>query len=128
MSKSMEEKRYYDRVHKWARKHISGDLCEHCGNDKLVKPLQRANISGEYLYDVSDWKVLCTTCHRAFDNLDEKIKAKKQSRNHCIKGHSYIENPPKMRMVSGYMARICAVCVKGQAHRAYLKQKAAGKR
>lgn len=39
-------------------------VCDDCGE---YKQTELANISGEYLDDISDWKELCRKCHFAFD-------------------------------------------------------------
>lgn len=31
-----------------------------------------ANISGKYIRDINDWKQLCASCHRKYDNIGKK--------------------------------------------------------
>lgn len=54
----------YSGIHMWARRHLPAIQCELCGKNTK---LHRANISGKYKRDLSDWKVLCVPCHSEFD-------------------------------------------------------------
>lgn len=49
--------KYFDRPKK----------CDFCGNIEY-KQYDWANISGEYKDDISDWKRLCSKCHRGWDS------------------------------------------------------------
>ena len=52
-------------IHVWVRKHKPAQgACEHCGSKK---PLDCANISGEYKRDIDDYIYLCRSCHRKMD-------------------------------------------------------------
>lgn len=48
----------------WIRRYLETKECAHCGSTGI---LHRANVSGKYLRDISDWKVLCPACHSEFD-------------------------------------------------------------
>jgi hypothetical protein len=52
-------------LHYWIRRHKPRvALCENC---KKQKPLDAANISGEYKRDINDFKWLCRHCHMMED-------------------------------------------------------------
>ena len=61
----------YAAKHKWINR-VGGNpkYCEHCKRTNK-KRYDWANISGKYKREVSDWKRLCTRCHKKYDN--EKI-------------------------------------------------------
>jgi hypothetical protein len=51
----------YNAIHKWVRKNKpKPKFCEECG---LNPPYDVANISGEYIRDVNDFKWLCRSCY-----------------------------------------------------------------
>ena len=63
----------YQGIHYRIKTQLSKpELCEKC---KLVPPYDLANISGKYLYDLTDWQYLCRKCHM---NLDKRILNLKQ--------------------------------------------------
>lgn len=63
----------YDGLHHWIRRHKPpSETCEHCHQKK---PLQAANISGEYKRDVNDYIWLCRKCHTAYDEIPAKMWA-----------------------------------------------------
>jgi hypothetical protein len=55
----------YNGIHMWTRRWIPAVRCEQCGVENVT--LHRANISKQYLRDLSDWRVLCVPCHSEFD-------------------------------------------------------------
>ncbi len=59
----------YSRVHRWMERQKGKPLkCENCNKEaKNTRQAHWANISGEYLYDVTDWIRLCPRCHKTFD-------------------------------------------------------------
>lgn len=65
----------YQSAHKWMqRKYGKPQLCENCprtvppeGKGLKVDYFHRANKSGKYLKDRSDWQRLCSICHRNYD-------------------------------------------------------------
>ena len=60
----------YKTLHQWVRRNsIVPSNCQSC--NKLSK-LDAANISGNYLRDLSDWKFLCRKCHMGEDGRLEK--------------------------------------------------------
>ena len=69
---------WYATVHFWIAKNVKKIKCEYCGTpNRKTKTgnrsyLHNANISGKYLYDISDWIVLCSRCHIIFDKKMQK--------------------------------------------------------
>jgi len=62
----------YFALHKWIRKNKPKvERCETC-NEK--KPLEIANISGEYKRDINDFQWLCRKCHQISDGRYEILK------------------------------------------------------
>lgn len=73
------EEASYVAKHMWLTKHYDkGDTCERCGTTNASR-LEWANISGEYLRNREDYKVLCPSCHRKMD-----LKS-----DYCKNGHKY---------------------------------------
>lgn len=55
----------YKGLHLWINTNYpKKNMCEHC--NKSAKT-DRANISGKYLRDISDWLELCRPCHGKYD-------------------------------------------------------------
>ena len=53
-------------LHEWIRNHKPKSMfCEKCG--KITNKLDCANISGNYLRDISDFRWLCRSCHTLED-------------------------------------------------------------
>jgi len=68
----------YKHLHTWIIKQLGVPrLCSNCGTT-TAKRFEWANISGEYLRDVSDFKRLCCKCHRVFD-VDSYPKGENKS-------------------------------------------------
>lgn len=62
----------YHAVHIWLTKHYDkGNHCEECLTTEYSR-LEWANISGEYLREREDYRVLCPRCHRLMDNKKRK--------------------------------------------------------
>ena len=59
----------YDALHSWVERQLGKpDTCEECGKSKLKgRQIHWANISGDYIRDIADWRRLCAKCHGAFD-------------------------------------------------------------
>ncbi len=59
----------YMSKHMWIYKHRGKPhYCEHCKRiDLKHRQYHWANISGEYLRDLSDWLRLCVKCHKKYD-------------------------------------------------------------
>lgn len=60
----------YRSLHKWVEKHLGKPhFCEHCKKSDLKhRQYHWANISGEYIRNVNDWRRLCVKCHKAYDS------------------------------------------------------------
>lgn len=55
----------YQSLHEWVKVYfVKPELCECC---KKKPPMDLANISGNYLRDLSDWEYLCRSCHMRKD-------------------------------------------------------------
>jgi hypothetical protein len=64
-------------LHEWIRNHKSKpDLCEECHKNK---PFDLANISGQYLRDINDFRWICRKCHMLSDNRMKNLKNNKES-------------------------------------------------
>lgn len=76
----------YYIVHHWVNETLGKpNKCEDC-NTTNAKRYEWANISKQYLKDISDWKRLCRSCHTIFDMNENwrdnlSLAAKKRSRN-----------------------------------------------
>jgi hypothetical protein len=57
-------------------------LCEMC---KEKEPLDLANISGKYLYDVNDWQWLCRKCHMLSDGRIKNLSQYTSNHSQNIK-------------------------------------------
>lgn len=55
----------YRGMHMWIARHLKAIKCENCGTGR--RKLHHANISGKYMRDILDWKILCVPCHSEFD-------------------------------------------------------------
>lgn len=66
-------------LHLWIKRHKPKSMiCEVCQQEK---PLEAANISGEYKRDVNDFKWLCRKCHFYFDEqLDRLLEVGRKTR------------------------------------------------
>lgn len=57
----------YVMLHKWVKRQLGRpSVCENCGTTD-AKQFDWANISGNYLKDISDWARLCKSCHSLID-------------------------------------------------------------
>lgn len=64
----------YAGVHQWiAKVKPKTGICEHCGYVTFLTPGRKgarteyANLSGDYRRELSDWKELCSVCHKYYD-------------------------------------------------------------
>lgn len=67
------EKVKYRALHSWVERKLGkANVCTKCGKEKTTpKSIQWANISRNYLRELSDWIQLCVPCHKRYD-LDFK--------------------------------------------------------
>lgn len=78
------DKASYVAIHIWvSRKLGKANKCEDC-QSLANKKYEWANISGKYKRDISDYKQLCTSCHRKYDYKQISFPRSK-SRNEMIK-------------------------------------------
>ena len=49
------------------KKYGKANKCESFSCDESCKYFEWANVSGKYLEDISDWKMMCCRCHKLFD-------------------------------------------------------------
>lgn len=89
----------YSTKHRWVRTHYG--RANKCENKDCVTPyithFEWANISGEYKrMDRSDWKMMCSSCHRKYDYG-----------NYCSKGHEFTYENTRIN-INGW--RICKIC------------------
>lgn len=71
----------YGSLHSWVRREKGEpEACSLCGSNKYV---EWANISGEYKRDIDDFMALCAKCHRAYDNIGQKVSLKLKGRRHA---------------------------------------------
>lgn len=74
-----EDATYWTKHRTNTKKHGNPPYCKDCGlkgeNNKGGKwTIQWANISGNYLRDISDYKGLCSKCHAKFDGKTKDIE------------------------------------------------------
>ena len=57
----------YGDVHKWIYRQMGRpQQCNHCGTTEK-RMYHWANVSGDYMRDVTDWVRLCVPCHKRYD-------------------------------------------------------------
>ncbi len=74
-----DEADYWSKHKGIIKKYGNPKRCEDCGikgkkNLGNRWTIQWANISGKYIRDISDYKGLCTSCHKIFDGLTKTIE------------------------------------------------------
>lgn len=101
----------YRAVHAWI-KGILGkpSLCDECGTTK-VRTYHWANISHNYLKDVSDWKRLCVPCHALFDLDRDKTR--------CIRGHDMTASNTYTHPNGSLLCRLCKRALDREALRRF---------
>ena len=68
----------YGSLHDYVKsKKLAPKYCDECGEDK---PLDLANISGEYKRDLDDWRYICRKCHMNEDGRSEGLRQSGRSR------------------------------------------------
>lgn len=72
----------YSAIHSWmVRNYGKPTHCENCKRLKTktdYKIFDWANISGKYIRKREDWKMLCKSCHKLFDNKKRLCKVKRK--------------------------------------------------
>lgn len=66
----------YSGIHKWIQARLGSPMiCYNCGFKTDNKyQVQWANISGDYLRDISDWIRLCAKCHWHYDRENLEVE------------------------------------------------------
>ena len=68
----------YRGLHIWVEISLGKpEYCVKCGKHGTGHKMHWANISGQYLRDITDWIRLCPKCHQQFDKNRGKIKSNK---------------------------------------------------
>lgn len=73
----------YGGIHDWIKR-VAGKASK-CENERctgLGKRFEWANISKKYKRDVSDWKQLCSKCHKVFDLTQDEIERLRSIASH----------------------------------------------
>lgn len=101
----------YVQLHHWVESKLGKpQSCEECGRT-TSKKYEWANISQEYKRELSDWKRLCSSCHRKFDLAANPLPPK----THCVNGHemtpenTYIRLKPIQYGIIGNYTE-CKIC------------------
>ena len=69
----------YAALHEWIRSRKPKPLfCEIC---QIKKPIDMANMDGNYTRDIATWKWLCRTCHMTIDGRLNKMHVGLPERN-----------------------------------------------
>ena len=69
----------YRTLHHWVHRHKPKTKnCEICNK---VKPLQAANISGQYKRDINDYQWLCVKCHVIKDGTINNLNYRRYKNN-----------------------------------------------
>jgi len=90
----------YRLTHYWVERVLGKPShCENCEVTK-AKRFEWANLSGEYLREVSDWARLCVKCHRMIDFGSKDL-------SYCKNGHEYT---PDNTYFTKRGAKQCEVC------------------
>jgi len=64
----------YRALHAWIERQLGRpNKCSECGKVGYGHQIHWANVSGQYLRDVSDWVRLCSKCHKAFDGYKKLL-------------------------------------------------------
>lgn len=76
----------YSGLHARIRRNLpKPELCECC---HLLPPIDLANISQEYKYDLADWEWLCRSCHMNKDDRIKNLKVGDANEAFMIAAHS----------------------------------------
>lgn len=100
----------YARIHYWVRVQLgTPSICENCGIANRATRYEWANLSGNYLKDISDWARLCKLCHNLMDNPYTRP-------THCKRGHEYTPENTKLsenkHNGAVYISQNCKECLR----------------
>lgn len=102
----------YRYIHRWVAKQLgTPSKCENCLTLEASR-FEWANLSGEYIEDISDWARLCRRCHRLIDN-NTNFRCPPKSK--CGRGHPMVGENVKYRKKRNklgqyYPSRYCVTC------------------
>lgn len=102
----------YTALHSWIHRKLGKAFkCDNCGETKMPTNKKRffqwANISGEYKRDVSDWKQLCSICHRKFDGITKFSKEEAATiKNRYMNGESQKSLAAEFKVDQGTISNI----------------------
>lgn len=98
----------YYKVHYWVKKQLGNPrLCDACGVTDW-KTYDWANLSGDYKYDLSDWKRMCRPCHFRMD----------RAKTVCDYGHPLVEGNIYVRPNT---RKECLICISRTMRKHYKK-------
>jgi len=110
----------YRAVHYWIAKQMGKPQeCENCGCTDGDVAYEWANLSGEYLRDISDWARLCKRCHNLIDNPYTR-------KEFCKNGHEHTQANTRISTASNggvvYQIRVCMDCARERMRQYRLKR------
>lgn len=103
MPKARPKDREYHNLHYFIRRVMgTPSICDDCGTTDNRR-YEWANISGDYKWDLLDWKRLCVPCHK---KLDEGARTYTH-KTHCLRGHGYTRDNTINRADGSRQCREC---------------------
>lgn len=99
----------YTSLHHWVNKKLG--KASYCSNDRTHKTrrFEWANISGEYLRDLHDYRPLCVSCHRKQDyTATTYLKRSLLYRGNKRAARAVVQLTPKGRFVRQFESAIAA--------------------
>lgn len=113
----------YRSIHSWVGNHKpKSTCCEQC-NAQGIR-LEAANISKQYHRDIEDYRWLCVSCHRAYDNAGSKIRntcaRKRVAILFCKRGHEI--------SILGRRQGSCVACLRENYRNWYQNNKNGGQK
>jgi len=98
----------YQAIHKWLKNNRGlPDHCEECNDECTSTRYEWSNISGQYKWELTDFRMLCVSCHRAYDG--DKARP-----TMCKRGHLLTEDNTRWQTRKhgkGRRTRACIRCM-----------------